>query len=156
VTLAGQQGLAGRDHLDRREQLAGARVLEQESARSGAQRRVDVFVEIEGGEDEDPDGGGGQPAGRLDSVHAGHPDVHEHHVGLGAAGHLDGLLPGAGLTDDGESGCRGKNPAQSGPDQRLVVGDEHAYGHRVPSCRGMRAVTRNPPSARGPAANRPR
>ena len=56
----------------------------------GPQRGVDVFVEVVGGEDDDPHvrGGGGAAdlAGRLDPVQFGHPDVHEDKVGLLAAG----------------------------------------------------------------------
>jgi len=38
-------------------------------------------------------------AGGLDAVHAGHPDVHQHDVGMMPPGLLDRLRAGAGLAD---------------------------------------------------------
>src|SRR4051812_22043734 len=45
-----EERVAGRDHADRVQQLARPGVLEQEPARAGAERGVDVLVEVEGGE----------------------------------------------------------------------------------------------------------
>ena len=59
-------------------------VLEQESAGSGPQRVVDVLVQVEGGQDEDPRAaraGAGELPGGLDAVHAGHAHVHQDDVG---------------------------------------------------------------------------
>ena len=46
-----------------------------------------------------PDDGAG-----FDAVHPGHPDVHQHDVGRGSRGQLDGGQPVAGLADDREVG----------------------------------------------------
>ena len=48
-----EQRVAVGDEPDRVDQVARPDVLEQEAARAGADRRVDVLVEVEGGEDED-------------------------------------------------------------------------------------------------------
>ena len=72
---------------DRRDELLGRRVLEQEAARAGSQRGVDVLVEVERGQDQHARSAAGREcsrAGGLDAVHAGHADVHQHDVGRGA------------------------------------------------------------------------
>ena len=48
----GEQGLPGCHHADGGYQFRGGSVLEQETARAGPQRRVDVVVEVERGEHE--------------------------------------------------------------------------------------------------------
>ena len=54
VTDGREQRAAVRDHADRGDQLLLGRVLEQEAARPGAQRLVDVLVEVERGQHEHP------------------------------------------------------------------------------------------------------
>ena len=49
-----EERVAGGDGADRREQLLGRVVLEHEPARAGAQRLVDVLVEVERRQDQDP------------------------------------------------------------------------------------------------------
>jgi hypothetical protein len=76
-------GVAGRDHADGGQDVLQGHVLDQEPARPGPQRAVDVVVLVERGEHEHPGvrtGGGDQP-GCLDAVHARHADVHDDHVG---------------------------------------------------------------------------
>src|SRR4051812_11803656 len=74
----GEQRVAGGNGLDRLQELARARVLEQEAAGSGAQRAVDVVVEVEGGEHEHASGGevlvGADQPGRFETVEHGHAD----------------------------------------------------------------------------------
>src|SRR5690348_14686910 len=50
----GEEGVACRDDTHRLAQLRGARVFEQEAAGAGAERLVDVVVEVEGSQDQDP------------------------------------------------------------------------------------------------------
>ena len=79
-----EQRLAARDDPDRVDELRRLDVLEQEAARARAQRLEDVLVEVERGEDQDRApriAGRHEPPGRLDAVHARHPDVHQDHVG---------------------------------------------------------------------------
>jgi hypothetical protein len=70
------------DRADGRQQLAGRGVLEQEAAGTGPQARVDILVEVEGGEDDDPRGavGSRDQARRLHPVELRHADIHEHRV----------------------------------------------------------------------------
>lgn len=73
----------------------------------------------------------------------GHPDVHENHVGAGAAHCVHGLGPVGCFGDDVDPVCH-EDHAEAGADQRLVVGDHDAqrgFGHDVVS-KGMRASTR--------------
>ena len=67
------------------------------SARSGTLfPRVDVLVEVEGGQDEHLDLGGMvillDPPGGLDPVLARHADIHKHDVGVVLAGQGDRFL----------------------------------------------------------------
>ena len=69
----------------RGDQPGGGRVLEQEAARPRLDRAVDVLVEVEGGQHDDPRrvvASAQDLLGRREPVELGHPDVHEHHVGL--------------------------------------------------------------------------
>jgi hypothetical protein len=72
---------------------AGRRGLQQEAARPRAQRLERVLVEVERRDREDagPRARGEQTARRLDAVHARHPHVHEHDVGMRAQRLLDGV-----------------------------------------------------------------
>ena len=131
-----EQGVAAVDGGHRGEQPFRPGVLEQEPGGSGAQRAVDVLVEVEGGQHEHPgraSAGLGQDAlGGLDAVHAGHPDVHQDHVGQGFGGEPHRFLAVTGLAHDLEAGRRLKQADESGADEELVVDDEHS-GHLVRS-----------------------
>ena len=98
----GEHRLAGGDHAHALDQLRSGDVLEQEAARAGAQRLVDVLVDVERREDEHAalDAAQHNPPGRLDPVHAGHADVHQHDVREQPLGQLDGLGSVTGLGDD--------------------------------------------------------
>jgi hypothetical protein len=54
--------------------------FEQEAAGLCDERGDDVFIAVEGGEDQYPRrmAGGHDPPGRLQTVDSGHPDVHQH------------------------------------------------------------------------------
>ena len=78
-----EQCFACGDDPHRVEQPLGGDVFEQEAAGPGAQRVVDVLVQVEGGEDEDARparSGSGELPGGFDAVHARHADVHEDDV----------------------------------------------------------------------------
>ena len=78
--------VAFRDDVDGVDELLRRSVLEQEAARSSAQRLVDVFVEIEGGEHQHPrrvviTGRRLEDLPRrLEAIHHRHAHVHEHDV----------------------------------------------------------------------------
>jgi hypothetical protein len=69
VTPRGQQGVAGGDRPHPADQLHRLGALDQEAAGADPQRLEDVLVEVEGGEDDDPDRRqqlvGGDLPGRL-------------------------------------------------------------------------------------------
>src|SRR3712207_6679030 len=77
--LRREQRLPGGDGADGVDELLGRVVLEHEAARSRAQRVIDVLVERERREDEDPRraAGGEDTARRLEAVHLRHADVHQ-------------------------------------------------------------------------------
>jgi hypothetical protein len=102
-TLGGarsEDGVPGCDRADGGDQVAGLGVFEQEAAGARTQPGVDVIIEVEGGQDQylrrQPSGH--EVAGGLDAVTAGHPDIHEHNVGMQRGAHGDGGRPVAGLT----------------------------------------------------------
>jgi peptidoglycan/LPS O-acetylase OafA/YrhL len=159
----GQQRVAGGDDPDGVHQRAGVGALAEEAAGARAQSQDDVVVVLEGGEHEDLHAGeivvGGDAAGRLDPVHHGHPDVHEHDVGAGAAGQVDGLPAVEGLADDVDVRLGVEDQPEARPDQGLVVGEQHPDAHGVTGSRsaaaGRTACTANPPSGDGCAVTVP-
>jgi hypothetical protein len=74
----GEQSVSARHDADGGEELFRRVVLEQETAGAGAERFVDVLVEVERRQDEDPRCviGGEDPPRRLEPVELGHADVH--------------------------------------------------------------------------------
>ena len=79
------------DRTDGGQQLGRPDILQQEPAGTRPQPAERVFIEIEGGEDDDPavrvplhDGAGGR-----DAVESGHPHIHEHDVGTVLHGQTD-------------------------------------------------------------------
>ena len=68
-----------------------------------------------------------QAAARFDAIEAGHPHVHEHHVGLPPSGLIDGFYPVGRLRDHLEVLFSFQNQAQSPAHHGFVVGQEQAY-----------------------------
>ena len=95
------------------------------------ERLVDVLVEVERREDQDPRGGvGGEDApGRLEPVELGHADVHQDDGRVEARRLLDRLEAVARLGHDLDVLLVGEQHPEAGADHRLVVGDEHADRH---------------------------
>lgn len=94
--------------------------------------------------------GGGDRGGGLDAVQFGHPDVHEHDVGIEVRHQRDGLRAVARLADDVDVVRVVQDHPQSGAHEGLVVGDDHPDRHV-----GRVARTANPRSGRGPASKVP-
>lgn len=112
------------------EQPLRAGVLEEEPQGAGAQRRMDVLVEVEGGQRQHPGAAvhrrGGQDAGaRLDTVELGHLHVHQHHIGHDAGRLGDRVEPVHRFPRDLKAGSRPDQCGQSAADQIVVVGDEY-------------------------------
>ena len=123
---AAADGLAHRVH-DR----VAVGVFEHVAGGAGHEHVADRPLLLHAAEGDDPDRrpGGLEPAGRLDPVHLGHPDVHQDDVGHQPHGHLDRFGAGACLADHFEVLPRQEE------DQRLsepivVVDDEHADAFR--------------------------
>ena len=128
-----EQRVAGGDGADRGEQLLGRVVLEHEAARAGAQRLVDVLVEVERRQDQDPRGcrrrrgSAASPRGRRARA-CGCPSARRR---AEARGLLDRLEPVARLGDDLDVRLAREQHPEAGADHRLVVGDEDADRHRA-------------------------
>jgi hypothetical protein len=79
----------------------------------------------------------------LEGIHerrARHRDVEQHHVHDARGEPRDGLLPIGRLGGDADSGVLLRNAAQAGPDDRVIVGNEHANQVTV-ELRGTRSST---------------
>ncbi|MET8050223.1 hypothetical protein ABZU75_21750 [Streptosporangium sp. NPDC005286] len=82
--------------------------------------------------------------------------VHHDDAGTQFLGQAHGFVPVGGLAHEFQVGGGGDDHLQGGADQRLVVGQDDVDRHRTAAGRGRRAVTRKPPSGRGPAEKLPR
>jgi hypothetical protein len=103
-------------------------------------------------------GAGHNLPGGADPVEDRHADIHEDDVGVGGRRQFDRAGAVAGLADHLQAGSGGEQRDQSGPDQRLVVGDQgadRAHSHRETSLNGRRATTPKPPPSTGPAVRTP-
>ena len=102
---------------------------------AGTQGRQDEVLVIEGGQDQDPQGGGGrcrtQLANGTDPVQDRHPQIHENKVGpsvgsRGSSGQtLDGLTPVDGLQNHLHVGLCGHESTEGADQQRLIVDNSH-------------------------------
>src|SRR5690606_27574214 len=142
------QGVAPSGSLDRLDQELRAGVLEQESGRTVAEGGPHVLVEIEGGDHHHRcrivDVGPRQYTGRLQSVHDGHADVEQRHVGTESARLLDGSPAVSGFSRDLDA-VRLQDQLEPGPDHLLVVGHQHPQGPiRRHRSIGIHAVTDQP------------
>ena len=145
--------------MNRLRQQGGAGILEQEAAGPGLQCAMHILIQVEGRDHDDGqwvrDVRAGEPAGGLDPVEDGHPDVDEADIGAQTAGEPHRLGAVGGLRDDLDAGLRVKDHGQAGPDDVLVVGDQHADRHTGPPCFGTTASTLQPPSGTEPARRVP-
>jgi hypothetical protein len=145
-----------------RDEVLRQRVLEQEAARAGAQRVVDVRVEVERREHEDGDGVLElelleETARRLQPVDVGHLDVHEHDVRAATPDEVEDRPPVRRLAADRHAGLALEDRAEAGADEHLVVGDEDpdlVLGLRRPRLRHAPDRTRGSGAARHPAVGR--
>ncbi|GAA3042595.1 hypothetical protein GCM10020000_22060 [Streptomyces olivoverticillatus] len=79
--------------------------------------------------------------GGGDAAEAGHPDVHEDHVGPVFGGQRDGLGPVGRLADDGHPRGGAQQGGHPGADEDLVVHDEDAYdGFAVRGSPGLSVI----------------
>ena len=130
MTDGREQGVAAGDGADACDQLLRRDVLEQEAARAGPQRLVDVLVHVEGRQHHDLGGRvrcGQQLPRRLDPVDLGHAHVHQDDIRRDAARLLDRLSPVRRLADDLEVGLGLEDHPEAGAHERLVVDDQHAH-----------------------------
>ena len=126
--------------------LVAVRILQDVAGGARHQHVPDRALVLQAGQRHDPDVGVQllEPPGRLDPVHRGHPDVHEHHVGSGRDEELQGLGPVARLAHDHELvGVQERDQRVAEP--RVVVYHEHAdtlaRGRRSPLHQHVTSVT---------------
>ena len=124
-----------------------------------AQGGEHVVVEMERGQHDDV-GRSGQlveVSGGGDPVHVGHPDVHQHDVGLQRGGCGEGVSSVGGFADDVDGGVGAQDHPQSGAHEGVVVDEERTGRHRLVVHRDhvRSAETRKWPSAVGPCCSVP-
>ena len=111
---------------------SGAVSLSRNPLAPAPQRAVDVVVEVEGVQDEDPGCGsvrvGGDGAGGLDAVEDRHPDVHQDDVGVVLADHGDGLRAVRGLAQYLHVGRRADHDHEAAAYQCLVAASDDGGG----------------------------
>ena len=138
--------LARCDLLDRAQQRLVRRLLEDVATGAGLETALKQRALGVGGEDQDL--GVGDAAhdllGRLDPVHAGHPQVHHDHVGAAALGERDGGLAVGGLADDADVGRAEERKPKALADDLVVVGEEDGDL----GCFGHAAILRGPSDER--------
>ena len=111
------------------------RLLEDVATRTRLEAALEQSPLGVGGEDQDL-GVGDEPhdlLGRLDPVHAGHPQVHHDHVGAAALGERHGGLAVGGLSDHADVGRAEEGEAKALAHDLVVVGEEDGdlgrFGH---------------------------
>ena len=151
-----EQRIAVRDQPDRVDEIGGTHVFEQEAARARTDGGIDVFVEVERGQDEDPRRAAGRDdlSRGLDPVETGHADVHQDHVRLELPCEAHGVFPVLGLAHDLEVGTRLDDQREAAAHERLIVDDQHPDAHDA-SPSGICARTTYPPSAAEPIRTEP-
>jgi putative ABC transport system permease protein len=127
-----EERVSPRDRAHGGDQLLGRVVLEHEPARSGAECLVDVFVEAEGREDQDPGVvvGADYPPGRLEAVEFRHPDVHQDDGRITKRGLGYRLTPVSCFGDHFDVLFTGEQPRLLGPGR--LIGGLLALGGAVP------------------------
>ena len=91
----------------------------------------------------------------CDSVHAGHPDVHQHHVGVQGRCHADAGRPVGGLADHLDVRLGLEDHPEAHAEQGLVIDEQDPDHAASPPSRCSRAETFQPPGWRGPACTSP-
>jgi hypothetical protein len=83
--------------------------------------------------------GRGELPRSLDPVGTRHPDVHQHHLRLGATHRLDRFASAACFGHDVDIVRRVDDHPQPGPDERLVIGNRDRDAHRSLTASGSSA-----------------
>src|SRR5262245_13694219 len=146
-----EQRVTGGDDTYGLEERLRSDVLEQEAARSRAERVVDVLVQVEGGEHDDLRRSRLHDLPRrLDPVEHRHADIHQDDVRALGAAHLNRLLAIRSGADDVEVGLSRQQRGEAGTDDLLVVDHEDADRHALGTSIGSSASTTKPPPSAGP------
>jgi hypothetical protein len=147
-----EERVSSGDGADSGEELFGRVVLENETAGAGAECLVDVLIEVERREDQDPGTvvGGEKAPGRLEAVELGHADVHQDDGRVKTACLVDRLETVARFRDDFDVLFARKEHPEAGAHHRLVVGDEYANSHGRPPLIGRRVLRTKPPPVEVP------
>jgi hypothetical protein len=76
----------------------------------------------------------------LDAVYIRHRDIHQHNIGLQTLGLLQGLATVLSLANDLHIGLCVKHHLQAGTQNRVVVGEQNTYLHKLFNSRDFSAM----------------
>jgi hypothetical protein len=131
------KGAASGDSANRLDELRLRRVLEEEPARPGLERPVDVLVVVEGRQHQHTGGPGRleDPPGRFEAVQHRHLDIQQDHAGTQARDDADRLQPVRRLADHAHTRFMVEDDADAVADKALVICDHDrdqvfCLGHR--------------------------
>ena len=145
--------------VNRLNQLFRCRAFEEKATGACLQSPVNVLVGVECGYHRDRyrvvDVWSGELAGGLDAIDVRHSNVEQANVGSQFPGKCDGFAPVGGLPDNIDIGLPVEDGCKTGPNDALVIGDDHTNRHDARPRRGSTASTPQPRSGLGPAVSVP-
>ncbi len=126
------EGFSGERQSNRVEKVGWCNSFEEEPGCSRTERLIDVFVELEGGQNDDARWrfkASDQFLGGVETVAVGHPNVHEYDIWVESGYDFDDLVAVCCFSDDTKIGLVVDDGSQPDSDHRVVVGEYHPYGH---------------------------
>src|SRR5712691_102845 len=151
---AGHHSLSRQHGHDARRDRGRLRILEDVSACTRLQRLQDIGVRLEGAEDQDLHFGvvANDLLGRLSTIEARHPEIHQYDIGLEGRCFLDCVKSICRLADQRDPRILVQEARQPAPKQRLIVCDQDAgntcFGDHRSAPLGILTVTVVPAAGR--------
>ena len=92
----------------------------------------------------------------LQTVEPGHPDIHEHDIGMKFMGKVYGPVPIFGFTDDDDVGVIGQKCTNAVPQDGMIISQQYSYSVHYRVLFPLRPVECEPRAeCHAPAQNRP-
>ena len=122
----------GEHGADAADEIVSGDVFQDVRLRARLQRPLDLVVGVVGRQDDHERAriALANSSHDFDAFHPRHPQVEQHHIGTMLLPRLDGLDAIAGLGDHFEIGFLIDDVGDAGPEQRVVVDEEHARASR--------------------------
>ena len=124
-------------------QLLGRAFLQNIAAGADVDAFGQVVLVVVHGEEHDPGLGTflANLAGGLEAAHAGHPDIHQNHIGMSVCATGNGIGGVGRFARDLDIGFRREQRSDSLPEQGVIVSQEYAnFCHFVSLVRSLAAI----------------